>query len=263
MHGTHARAARFLVSSRGAWCWCLLCARATSLGVVTVLIFHLIVGYVIRHRFEVLARRSATPVVVPLNTRISSVSVSSSLCSILIDHARVEAQQYKFTYDEDIPTESICKSICDIALRFGEDRNEIQLSRPFGVALLIGGVDETGPALYQTDPSGTYVQYLARAVGSGHEQAQQKLEEEYYKSMTLKEAEVLILTILRQVMKEKMTFKNVQLAKITVKDKKWEVVDEKIIESLIDNLEPLEGEEEEEEEETDSEGDEELIEGAE
>jgi len=30
------------------------------------------------------------------------------------------------------------------------------MARPYGVALLIAGVDEDGPQLYQTDPSGTY-----------------------------------------------------------------------------------------------------------
>jgi 20S proteasome subunit alpha 5 len=33
------------------------------------------------------------------------------------------------------------------------------MSRPYGVALLIAGVDDTGPQLYHTDPSGTMVSY--------------------------------------------------------------------------------------------------------
>jgi len=31
------------------------------------------------------------------------------------------------------------------------------MARPYGVALLIAGVDENGPQLYQTDPSGTFL----------------------------------------------------------------------------------------------------------
>ena len=38
------------------------------------------------------------------------------------------------------------------------------MSRPFGVALLIAGVDEKGPALYHTDPSGTYNQFRAKVL---------------------------------------------------------------------------------------------------
>ena len=43
---------------------------------------------------------------------------------------------------------------------------------------------------YHTDPSGTFVQYEAKAIGSGSEGAQTALQEGYRKDMTLKEAEV-------------------------------------------------------------------------
>ena len=54
-------------------------------------------------------------------------------------------------------------------------------SRPFGVAILFAGCDELGPQLYHMDPSGTFVQYDAKAIGSGSEGAQQSLKEVYHK----------------------------------------------------------------------------------
>jgi len=42
----------------------------------------------------------------------------------LIDHARVEGQNYRFTYDEPISIESLTHSVCDLALKFGEDRDD-------------------------------------------------------------------------------------------------------------------------------------------
>jgi 20S proteasome subunit alpha 5 len=39
------------------------------------------------------------------------------------------------------------------------------MSRPYGVALLIAGIDENGPSLYQTDPSGTMIEYQAKGIG--------------------------------------------------------------------------------------------------
>lgn len=42
----------------------------------------------------------------------------------LIDHARVEAQQHRFTYNEPMPVESLTQSLCDLALRFGEDDDD-------------------------------------------------------------------------------------------------------------------------------------------
>ena len=49
------------------------------------------------------------------------------------------------------------------------------------------------------DPSGTYLQFDAKAIGSGSEGAQQSLQEAYHKSMTLQEATKTAFTILKQV----------------------------------------------------------------
>lgn len=49
----------------------------------------------------------------------------------------------------------------------------------------MAGYDETGPNLYHTDPSGTFVRYEAKAIGSGSEGAQTSLQENYRKDMTL------------------------------------------------------------------------------
>ncbi|CAG8804550.1 14095_t:CDS:2, partial [Racocetra persica] len=137
----------------------------------------------------------------------------------MIDHARVEAQNHYFTYNEKIKVESVTQAVCDLALRFGESAHgeESIMSRPFGVALLIAGVDEKGPQLYHADPSGTFMQYDAKAIGSGSEGAQTELQEEYDKSISLVNAETLSLKVLKQVMEEKLNNTNVQLASITPK----------------------------------------------
>lgn len=128
-------------------------------------------------------------------------------------------------------------------------------SRPFGVALLIGGVDELGPALYHTDPSGTFLRYDAKAIGAGSENAQSKLEEEYHKvrslhsflvltcqSMTLDEAKVLALQILKQVMEEKIRGYNVEVGVIAATDKQFKLLSEDEISKLIAELKPSEEE---------------------
>ena len=74
---------------------------------------------------------------------------------------------------------------------------------------------QDGTQLYHMDPSGTYVQCDAKAIGSGCEGAQQALQEAYHKNMTLAEALKCILTILKQVMEEKLSSTNVEVAKIT------------------------------------------------
>ncbi|GAV30304.1 proteasome [Pichia membranifaciens] len=95
-------------------------------------------------------------------------------------------------------------------------REKRLMSRPFGVALLIAGYDDDkGPQLYHAEPSGTFYRYDAKAIGSGSEGAQTELQNEYHKSLTLKEAEVLSLKVLKQVMEEKLDSNNTQLASVT------------------------------------------------
>jgi 20S proteasome subunit alpha 5 len=119
----------------------------------------------------------------------------------LVDHARIESQNHRFTFNEPIGVEAMTQSICDLALGFGEaaKKEEKKMSRPFGVALLMGGFDDRGPQLYFSDPSGTYLQYKAKAIGAGSEGAQITLQDKYREEITLQEAEDLSFEILKQV----------------------------------------------------------------
>lgn len=50
----------------------------------------------------------------------------------------------------------------------------------------MGGFDGNTPVLFHTDPSGTFLQYSAKAIGSGSEGAQNQLEQEYHKVCSIK-----------------------------------------------------------------------------
>mmetsp|Transcript_30915 Transcript_30915/g.100650 ORF Transcript_30915/g.100650 Transcript_30915/m.100650 type:complete len:241 (+) Transcript_30915:87-809(+) len=152
----------------------------------------------------------------------------------LVNHARVETQNHRFTYGEPMSTESCTQSLCDLALRFGEgDDDGDRMSRPFGVALLVAGFDESGPALYHTDPSGTFVQYDAKAIGSGAEGAQSNLQETFRADMTLDEAQVLALSTVKAVMEEKVTNTNIDIATVAPTYKLF-TTDE--VQAVIDRL---------------------------
>lgn len=85
------------------------------------------------------------------------------------------------------------------------------------------------------DPSGTYVEFLAKAIGSGSEGAQQALQEKYHKSMSLKDAIKESLVILKQVMEEKLSADNVEVATIT-KDKGFHMFTKSEVEKVIQDI---------------------------
>jgi 20S proteasome subunit alpha 5 len=85
---------------------------------------------------------------------------------------------------EPISVKALTQSVSDLALNFGEgdpNTKKKPMSRPYGVALLIAGVDENGPSLYQTDPSGTMIEYQAKGIGQADEGIQDILNRQYNK----------------------------------------------------------------------------------
>ncbi len=115
--------------------------------------------------------------------------------------------------------EALAQSVCDLALGFGEsrdkDKKKTTMSRPFGVSLLMAGFDEKGPQLFFSDPSGTYTQYKAKAIGAGSEGAQSTLQDKFRSDMSLADGEDLAFEILKQVMEDKVSNQNVEVASVT------------------------------------------------
>ncbi|XP_053203228.1 proteasome subunit alpha type-5-like [Panonychus citri] len=154
----------------------------------------------------------------------------------LVDRARVEAQNHWFLYNENMSVESVTQSVSNLAIQFGDsDSDGNAMSRPFGVAILFAGCDDGGPQLFYMDPSGTYVQCDAKAIGSGCEGAQQALQEAYSKSLSLAAALKVLLTILKQVMEEKLNSTNVEVA-IIKPDTGYRMLSKEEIENAIKEI---------------------------
>lgn len=100
---------------------------------------------------------------------------------VLVNFARSEGQMHRFIYNEPISVQAVTQSVSDMALNFGEGdmtSKKKPIARPYGIVMLIGGVDDNGPMLYQVEPSGTMTGYMARIIGPAHER-QSKLAEHY------------------------------------------------------------------------------------
>jgi len=105
-------------------------------------------------------------------------AVSSGLVAdarALIDRARVEAQVNSVTYDELVGVEVLAKRVCD----HKQSYTQFGGVRPYGTALLIGGLDGGVARLFETDPSGALLEYKATAIGSGRGEVMDLFEEKY------------------------------------------------------------------------------------
>ena len=108
---------------------------------------------------------------------------------VLIDAARVKAQVYKLTYDEPLNVLGVVKEVSDRMQLFTQYGGV----RPYGVAFLIGGVDEGGAQLFELDPSSAFYGWKAHAIGRGAPEALKVLRKNWKEG--LKEDDAIKLAI--------------------------------------------------------------------
>jgi len=95
---------------------------------------------------------------------------------ILVNAGRVECQSHKLNVEDPVSLEYITRYIASLKQRYTQSNG----MRPFGISMLIVGFDDDGSAhLYQTDPSGTYHEWKANAIGRSSKTVQEFLEKNY------------------------------------------------------------------------------------
>ncbi len=142
---------------------------------------------------------------------------------VLIERAQVISQQHRVTYTVPIETKTLVKEICDLKQSYTQYGG----ARPFGVSLLMVGVDDTQPVLYVTEPTGIFFEYVATAVGEGADAAKEILRKEYDESITIEDGIKLCVKALKRVLAKDFDPKRLDGAYIDVKDKKFTPIDKK------------------------------------
>jgi proteasome alpha subunit len=126
----------------------------------------------------------------------------------LVDVARRQAQVEHLRYDQPIGVEALTKQVTDHIQQYTQTGG----ARPFGVALLVGGVDNGQPRLFETDPSGTPYEWEAVAIGGGRDDIQAHLEDQYDPDLDLDGAVRLALTALDAAEQTTVDAESVDLA---------------------------------------------------
>ena len=128
----------------------------------------------------------------------------------LVEFARVKSQINKITYGSPISLGTLTKYVADRIHLVTQYAGV----RPFGVGFLIGGVDESGARLFETDPSGTVIEWVAQSIGRGSDKAKRILEKDYKPKMRVEEAVKLAIEALKSGEKDVAT-KDIEISVIT------------------------------------------------
>ncbi|GAG09291.1 unnamed protein product, partial [marine sediment metagenome] len=91
--------------------------------------------------------------------------------------------------------------------------------RPFGTSLLIAGVDETGPRLFSTNPSGALMEYKAGSEGAGRSGAMAYFEENYKENLTLEEAIDTGIKAIHKGTEERLNPDAIEIAAVDTKER--------------------------------------------
>jgi proteasome alpha subunit len=156
----------------------------------------------------------------------------SSDARILVENARIEAQMNRLLYDEAIDIEFLIKRLSNIVQQYTQHAGV----RPFGVSMIVGGVDQFAERLYQLDPSGVYGKFFATVVGIGKDEANSFFRENYRRNLTLKEGLALAIEGLVKASKEKLDSERIRLATIPSQNPKLTNISQEEIAQILEKV---------------------------
>ena len=148
---------------------------------------------------------------------------------ILTDQSRIQAAIHKLTYDEDAPVSVLVKKICDMSQAYSQHGGV----RPFGAALMFVGVDDDGPQVFTTSPSGTYFAWTAKAIGYKSDECQDYMKDNY-KEVPLDEQKMFAMKTLAKYVDDELTPGSIEIATISTEDKAFTILGEDDRKSLLD-----------------------------
>jgi 20S proteasome subunit alpha 6 len=138
---------------------------------------------------------------------------------VLSNFMKQQSLASKMTYGRPIPVERVVSMIGDRA----QTNTQHYGKRPYGVGLLVAGVDELGPHLFEFSPSGMTQEMLACAIGARSQMARTYLERHLDKFADCSRDELIkhaLLALKESLAQDKeLTVDNTSLAVIGIGEK--------------------------------------------
>ncbi|MBI3050940.1 archaeal proteasome endopeptidase complex subunit alpha [Candidatus Woesearchaeota archaeon] len=151
---------------------------------------------------------------------------------VLIERAQLKAQQHRVAYDSAIDVISIVKDICNLKQICTQSGG----LRPFGVSILVAGIDETGAKLFETDPTGIFFQYKATVIGEGEADIEDMLRKEYKDGMSMQDAFKLGLRGLMKFLDKDFSPERIDGAFVRLSDRSFAKLNRQEIDQFIEDV---------------------------
>ena len=136
---------------------------------------------------------------------------------VLLQSARKQSMKHVLTYEEPILLGSLARETAKIFQEFTQSGGV----RPFGISLLLAGIDSSGPQLFQLDPSGVYHEWKAVSIGKNSSNANIFLQKRYKEDLDRDDAIHMVLLALKDGFEGTMNNRNIEIGYIDKADKKF------------------------------------------
>jgi proteasome alpha subunit len=159
---------------------------------------------------KLVVKESASKITEIDNHIIASSAGILSDARILIERAQVLAQQHRVTYNSPIEPELVIKEIANMKQQFTQYGG----ARPFGVSMMVAGINGKKAELFVSDITGNYFSYYANVIGENDDKIREELREKYKQTLTIKQGVKLALEIFEKVQGSKFGLKKFELVYI-------------------------------------------------
>lgn len=151
---------------------------------------------------------------------------------ILLDYATQRALLHRFYYDEPIPVEYLAKLVCDVKQLYTQHAGV----RPFGVSIIFAGIDERGPQVYMTEPSGRYVGYYAATIGEKSNVISEYLEKNYQYDLSPGESVKLAVKAILNIIESEPYENYIELGYADIYDRKFKILSVDEIRRIVESV---------------------------
>jgi proteasome alpha subunit len=147
------------------------------------------------------------------------IAVAAGILSdarVLVDQAQILAQQNRVTYGTPIEPVSVIRMIADRKQFFTQYGG----ARPYGIAIMLLGVNNSDGRLYTTDVTGNYTAFKAYSIGENDEKIKEMLRRDYKEGMSVDDGLKFALKIFKTILGKNFDLERFEAAYIPTDKKK-------------------------------------------